>query len=188
MPDSRPFHLLATALMAGILTFCLGVFPSHSASITDFTFTSIDGKPMPLSAYRGKTVLVVNTASQCGFTPQYAGLQKLWETYRDRGLVLLAVPSNDFGGQEPGSSKEIKEFCESTFGTDFPMTEKVVVKGDGAHPFYRWAKASLGDQGIPKWNFHKLLIGPDGQLLGGFASRITPQSPELTAAIEGHLP
>jgi len=176
------------ALLAAFLTLILAPVPGMALGLSDFAFTSIDGKPMPLYAYKGKTLLVINTASQCGYTPQYAGMQKLWETYRDRGLVVLALPSNDFGGQEPGTSQQIKDFCESTFGTDFPMAEKIVVKGDSAHPFYRWAKTVLGDAGIPKWNFHKILIGPDGRLIAGYPSRVTPQSAEMIAAIESHLP
>ena len=105
----------------------------------DFAFTAIDGAPLPLKSFAGKAVLIVNTASQCGFTPQYAALQDLWTRYRDKGFVLLGVPSNDFGGQEPGTAAEIKEFCEVNFSVDFPLTEKVAVTGEGAHPFYAWA-------------------------------------------------
>ncbi len=154
----------------------------------DFQFTSIEGDPLPFSSYRGKAVLVVNTASFCGFTPQYTALQGLWERYRDRGLVVLGVPSNDFGGQEPGSAAEIKEFCEVNFGVDFPLTEKAVVRGDGAHPFYRWALMELGEGAAPRWNFHKYVIGPDGELVSWFPTRVRPESPRLIAAIEAVLP
>ena len=123
-----------------------------------FSFTSIDGQPLSLADYRGKAVLVVNTASRCGFTHQYAGLQTLWETYRDRGLVVLGVPSNDFGAQEPGSETEIKEFCIVNFNIDFPMTEKQVVSGANAHPFYQWSGEQLGVLSKPKWNFYKILL------------------------------
>ena len=150
----------------------------------DFAFTSIDGQPLPLSSFKDKAVLVVNTASQCGLTPQYSGLEALWEGYKDKGLVVLGVPSNDFGGQEPGTEDQIKTFCETSFGVDFPMTAKAVVKGDAAHPFYKWAKDALGEAGEPKWNFHKLLIGRDGSLAAGFGSRTEPQDPDLKAAIE----
>jgi glutathione peroxidase len=152
-----------------------------------FEFTSIDGKPLPLSAFKDKVVLVVNTASQCGLTPQYAGLESLWADYRDRGLVVLGVPSNDFGGQEPGTEAEIKSFCDTKFSVDFPMTAKCIVKGDASHPFYRWAKSRLGEAAEPKWNFHKILVGKDGAPLAGFGSRTEPNDPELKAAIEKAL-
>ena len=153
----------------------------------DFAFTAIDGRPLPLSSFKGKAVLVVNTASQCGLTPQYSGLEALWQAFRDKGLVVLGVPSNDFGGQEPGTEDQIKTFCETRFSVDFPMTSKNVVKGDGAHPFYKWAKDKLGEAAEPKWNFHKILIGKDGSLVAGFGSRTEPQDPALKTAIEAAL-
>ena len=153
----------------------------------DYDFASIDGAPMPMSGFKGKAVLVVNTASQCGLTPQYAGLEELWTSYRGKGLVVLGVPSNDFGAQEPGTEDQIKTFCETRFSVDFPMTAKAVVKGEGAHPFYRWAKAKLGDEAEPKWNFHKILIGKDGHAIRSFGSRTEPGDPELKAAIDQAL-
>ncbi len=153
----------------------------------DFNFTSIDGKPMPLSAYQGRVMLMVNTASFCGFTQQYEGLQKLYDTYEAKGLVIVGVPSNDFGGQEPGSEGKIKEFCEGTFGITFPMTEKNVVKGAAAHPFYKWATGVLGPKAAPGWNFHKYLIGRDGRIVQSFFSGTAPDSKELIAAIEAEL-
>jgi glutathione peroxidase len=158
-----------------------------TGSAHDYAFTSIDGAPLPLSQFKGKAVLVVNTASQCGLTPQYAGLEQLWADYRDKGLVVLGVPSNDFGAQEPGSENEIKTFCETRFSVDFPMTSKNVVQGEGAHPFYRWAKAQLGEEAEPKWNFHKILIGKDGRPVHGFGSRTEPGDPALKAAIDSAL-
>lgn len=152
-----------------------------------FAFTAIEGGPLPLSDFRGKVVLVVNTASFCGFTPQYEGLQALWERYRDRGLVVLGVPSNDFGAQEPGTEKEIKTFCEVNYNIDFPMTAKVEVRGENAHPFYKWAAGRVGSAGIPKWNFHKYLIGPAGDLAAWFPTRTEPTSREVAAAIEAQL-
>ena len=130
----------------------------------NFSFVAIDGQALPLSRYAGKAVLVVNTASRCGFTRQYADLQDLWQRYQDRGLVVLGVPSNDFGGQEPGTEVEIKSFCEVNFNVDFPLTEKAIVKGSKAHPFFQWAGESLGAMAKPRWNFHKYLITPDGRL------------------------
>lgn len=159
-----------------------------AATAHEFGFTAIDGTPLPLKSYAGKAVLVVNTASLCGFTPQYRGLQALWDDYRDRGLVVLGVPSNDFGGQEPGSSAEIKDFCEVNFGINFPMTEKAVVTGSKAHPFYQWAAAELGFLAKPRWNFHKYLVAPDGQLVSWFSSLTGPESDKLRAAVEAALP
>ena len=153
-----------------------------------FAFTSIDGEPLPLDRYAGKAVLVVNTASRCGFTHQYADLQALWERYRDRGLIVLGVPSNDCGGQEPGSEAEIKEFCEVNFDIDFPMTSKVHVTGDAAHPFYRWAGDQFGAMAKPRWNFHKYLIAPDGRLVDWFSTVTEPDADKLTRAIEAQLP
>ena len=156
-------------------------------SAHDFSFTSIEGKPMPLSAYKGKTLLVVNTASQCGLTPQYKGLEALWQRYKDKGLVVIGVPSNDFGAQEPGSESEIKSFCETRFGVDFPLTNKQSVIGSGAHPFYKWVAEKLGEDAAPKWNFHKYLIAPDGSLAGTFGSRTPPDAADLTKAIDESL-
>lgn len=158
------------------------------ASAYDYSFTSIVGEPLPLSQFKGKPVLVVNTASECGFTKQYKGLEALWEKYKDRGLVVIAVPSNDFGGQEPGSEKTIKEFCEVKFGVSFYMSQKEHVVGDEAHPFYKYAREKLGLLAAPKWNFHKYLIGPDGQLVDWYASTTEPTSPKITGKIESLLP
>lgn len=152
----------------------------------DFEFVSIDGEAIPLKTYKGKAVLVVNTASFCGFTPQYTDLEKLWARYKDKGLVVLGVPSNDFGQQEPGSAKEIKAFCE-TYNVSFPLTEKQKVIGGDAHPFYRWVAAELGDAGTPRWNFHKYLIDPSGEIVGAWPSRVTPTSPEVISAVEQAL-
>ena len=157
------------------------------ASAWDVTMTAINGRPMPFAQYRGRVLLVVNTASMCGFTPQYEGLQKLADTYQARGLTVIGVPSGDFAGQEFGSNAEIKDFCETRFGIRFPMTEKAVVTGERAVPFYRWAAERLGPQNTPQWNFHKYLVGRDGQLIAAFGSRVAPQSPQLTSAIETAL-
>lgn len=154
----------------------------------DFTFTAIEGGDLPANSYKGKVVLVVNTASFCGFTKQYEALQTLWDTYRDRGLVVLGVPSNDFGQQEPKGEAEIKTFCETTFNVDFPMTAKAHVKGPDAHPFYKWASDQVGMIGSPKWNFHKYLIAPDGSIADWFATTTAPDSPKITGKIEGLLP
>ena len=152
-----------------------------------FAFTSIDGKPLALAGYKGRAVLVVNTASACGFTPQYKGLEALWQAYKGKGLVVLGVPSNDFGAQEPGTESEIKSFCEARFGVDFPLTSKVHVTGAEAHPLYRWIAKELGEGGVPRWNFHKYLIGKDGGLAGAFNSKVAPEGAELKQAIEAAL-
>ena len=150
----------------------------------DFSFTSIDGEPLPLSSFKGKPVLVVNTASKCGLTPQYEGLEALYRDYRDQGLVVLGVPCNQFAGQEPGTEDEIKSFCETKFDVDFPLTSKVDVKEAGRHPFYAWAEEKLGEPAVPVWNFHKILIGKHGEAIQAFGPRTEPEAPEITAAIE----
>jgi len=153
----------------------------------DYDFTAIDGSALPMTTFRDKVVLVVNVASACGLTPQYDGLEQLYKDYRDQGLVVLGVPCNQFAGQEPGTEADIQDFCRTNFGVDFPMTSKVDVKGDGAHPFYKWAVAEVGEPAEPVWNFHKLLVGKDGSLINVFGPRTTPDDAELKAAIEGAL-
>jgi glutathione peroxidase len=150
----------------------------------DFTFRTLQGKPFPLSELAGKPLLVVNTASKCGFTPQYAGLEALWRVHKDRGLMVIGVPCNDFGGQEPGTTDEIASFCTLNYGVDFPMTEKVHVKGEQAHPFFRWVGEQGGFLAKPKWNFFKYLIGRDGRLAAWFSSLTRPDSARLGKAIE----
>lgn len=156
-------------------------------SAQDFEFTAIDGGKLPMKQFAGKPVLLVNVASACGFTPQYGGLQKLHEQYGPKGLVVLSVPCNDFGAQEPGSEKEIKTFCETSFGVSFPVTAKEHVIGGDAHPLYKWIAKELGEDQLPRWNFHKYLISKDGELLGAYPSKVAPQAPELVKAIEGAL-
>lgn len=150
----------------------------------DHTFTSIDGKPLPLADFEGKAVLVVNTASECGFTPQYAGLQNLWERYRDRGLVVLGVPSNDFGAQEPGDEDTIAAFCTDRYAVDFPMTAKVKTLGADAHPFYRWVADTVGEDAAPRWNFHKYLVDGHGDLVAMWPSKVEPLCDEIIEAVE----
>jgi glutathione peroxidase len=171
-----------------LIVFSPVAFASERATTAyDFTFISIEGDHLPLSDFQGQVLLVVNTASFCGFTRQYDDLQEVWQRYRDRGLVVLGVPSNDFGSQEPGTEAEIKDFCEINFAIDFPMTEKVGVKGEDAHPFYRWAKDELGADARPRWNFHKYLVGPDGHLVGWFPTATKPTSDKVVNAIEAQL-
>ncbi len=148
-------------------------------TIYDFEALSIDGKPAYLSTQRGKVLLIVNTASACGFTPQFAGLESLWQDYQDKGLTIVGFPSNEFGGQDPGSNDQIATFCQRNFGVSFPMMAKVKVNGAEAHPLWKWltseAPGALGTQGV-KWNFTKFLVGKDGQVIKRYAPTDTPES------------
>jgi glutathione peroxidase len=153
----------------------------------DFSFMSIDGMDLPLKQFSGHPMLIVNVASKCGLTPQYEGLVQLYHELKDKGLVVLGVPSNQFMGQEPGTNEEIQTFCSMTYGVDFPLAEKTDVKGESAHPFYKWAKQELGEPAEPVWNFHKLLVGKDGRALKAFDPRTEPLSPEIRQAVEEAL-
>jgi glutathione peroxidase len=153
----------------------------------DFQFRSIDGEPLPLSQFGGKALLVVNVASQCGLTPQYSGLEDLWEDKREAGLVVLGVPCNDFGQQEPGTESEVKTFCETRFGVDFPLTAKEHVIGAEAHPLYKWVAQELGEDAVPKWNFHKYLFDRHGNIAGTFGSRTPPGDAAMDAEIDKAL-
>jgi glutathione peroxidase len=150
----------------------------------DFVINDINENKIDLSTFKNKTVLLVNVASNCGFTKQYAELQTLYEQYKDKGLIVLGVPSNQFGGQEPGSNSEIKDFCETNFNITFPMTGKFDVKGENAHPIYLWAKENHGKSTIPKWNFHKILINKEGKVEETYASFTNPMSKKLIKKIE----
>jgi len=156
-------------------------------SIHDIDIKTLNGDPSTLADYKGKAVLVVNVASQCGLTPQYSGLEALWKAKRDKGLVVLGVPANNFGSQEPGTEGEIKTFCETKFGIDFPMTAKEDVIGAGAHPMYKWLAGELGEDAAPKWNFHKYLINKDGSIAGVFGPRTTPDDAAMNAEIDKAL-
>jgi glutathione peroxidase len=160
---------------------------ARAASAWEHSFEAIDGGKLDLAQYKGKVLLVVNTASFCGFTSQYSGLQKLWETYEDKGLVVIGVPSNDFGEQEPKGEGEIKSFCEGAFGITFPLTAKYHVKGAEAHPFYKWVTAVLGPASAPRWNFNKVLVGRNGQPVAIYGSSVTPASSQLVSALEAEL-
>src|SRR5260221_10741366 len=149
-----------------------------------FEFVSLEGEKLPLAAWRGRPVLVVNTASFCGYPPQYRDLEALWRRYGPQGLVVLGVPSNDFGEQEPGSATDIKKFCETNYQVDFPLAEKNRVVGANAHPFYRWVAGILGEAGAPRCNFHKYLIVPDDQLAGPCPTQTPPSVPAVTIEIE----
>lgn len=153
----------------------------------DFEFTTIKGEPLPMKSFEGKAVLVVNVASKCGLTPQYQGLEALYTEMKDKGLVVLGVPCNQFLGQEPGSEEEIAEFCSLTYGVDFPMTSKEKVQCSNAHPFYKWMREQLGKDAKPSWNFHKLLVGKGGEALAAFSPRTLPSDPKVCSAIEAAL-
>jgi glutathione peroxidase len=157
---------------------------SSGPSLFNFTVNSLDGKPVDLGQFRGKVVLVVNTASHCGFVSQYAGLEKLYEDYKDRGFVVFGFPSNDFGGQEPGPAKEIAQLCSTKFNVTFPMFEKIKTRGNGQAPVYQFLTTG---HGTPTWNFHKYLVDKTGKVIGEFSSQTAPESKEIREAIESAL-
>lgn len=162
-----------------------GQAKSAGENAYDFSFNHLmEDKALLLSEFKGKVILVVNTASECGFTSQYEGLEKLYEEYKEKGLVIIGVPSNDFGKQEPGSNQEIAKFCKINYGVTFPMASKEIVSGNNAHPFYKWAKAILGFGTAPKWNFHKYLINRKGELIDYFNSTTSPDSGRMKEAVE----
>lgn len=161
-----------------------------ASSVYDFTLPAIDGSPAPLAAYKGKVLLLVNVASKCGFTPQYKGLEALYEKYKDQGLVVIGFPANNFGGQEPGTNEEIQTFCSRTYHVSFPMYSKISVKGEDKAPLYQYltgkdANPSTG--GEIGWNFTKFLVDKNGKVVARFDSKVTPESPELTGAVEQEL-
>ena len=172
-----------TFLPIALALFSVSAMPAKT--IYDYTMKSIDGKPTSLSQYKGKVVMIVNVASQCGFTPQYAGLESLYQKYRDQGFVILGFPANNFGSQEPGSDAEIKEFCNRKYNVDFPMFAKSDVKGPGQNELYSYLTATEG--GEIKWNFTKFLVGKDGEVLARFEPKVTPDSTEVTGAVESAL-
>ena len=162
-----------------LFSFLNKTMSDNSKKIFDFKINSINGDELDLSTFNGKTILLVNVASNCGFTKQYDDLQKLYEDFKDKGLIILGVPTNQFGGQEPGTESEIKNFCETNFNITFPMTSKYDVKGDNAHPIYIWAKDTYGKSTIPKWNFHKILINKNGKIEDTFVSFTSPLSKKI---------
>ena len=167
-----------------------GLFTKALANYTtlayEYDFKGIDGNKIKLEDFKDKVIVIVNVASRCGYTPQYEDLQDLWSNYKERNLVVIGVPTNNFK-QEPGSNKEIKDFCETNFGINFPMTEKINVIGNDAHPFYKWAKQNHGIGAIPKWNFHKIIIGKNGKVADTFASFTKPSSKKFLKLIEKEI-
>ena len=164
--------------------FSIKIYSMENKKLYEIEIESITGETISLNKYKGKTILLVNVASNCGFTKQYDDLQKLWEKYREKDLIVIGMPSNQFGGQEPESNTEIKVFCESNFNINFPMTSKQDVKGENAHEIYKWAKISYGKSAIPKWNFHKILINKEGIIVDTFASFTNPMSKKVISKIE----
>ena len=167
-----------------MFTFFNKTMSNNTETFFDLNVNSINGDVLNLSKLQGKTILLVNVASNCGFTKQYSELQELYEQYKDKGLIVLGVPSNQFGGQEPGSNNQIKDFCETNFNITFPMTGKFDVKGKNAHPIYIWANENYGKSSIPKWNFHKILINKEGKVEETYASFTKPMSKKLIKKIE----
>jgi glutathione peroxidase len=178
---------IAFALALLVVLAATPVLAEGRLDWTKVPLPAIDGTTHAPGLFQNKVVLVVNTASFCGYTGQYEDLQKLWTRYRGKGFVILGVPANDFGAQEPGSNEKIKAFCEANYGVDFPLLEKQTVIGPGAHPLFRWAAAQTGPDGVPRWNFHKLLIGRDGRLVAWFSTQTPPLDGKITGAVEKAL-
>jgi len=172
------------------LFFVAATLMGAGKNVFDYTLNTIDGQPAPLSAYKGKVVMLVNVASRCGFTPQYSALEAIYGKYKDRGFVIVGIPANNFGAQEPGTNQEIKTFCQSKYNVTFPMMSKVSVKGDDQTPLYQYLTDKTANPktgGDIQWNFTKFLVGPDGQIITRFEPKVTPDSPEVTGAIENAL-
>ncbi len=182
-----PVKLLLVIAVCALVSLAMGAAGAAQPSPLSGEVKGIDGKPVDLAAYKGKVVLVVNVASRCGYTGQYAGLQKLYDTYKDKGLVILGFPANDFGAQEPGSDAEIASFCSSKYGVTFDMFSKIVVKGADKAPLYKALTESATPPGEVSWNFEKFLIGRDGTVVGRYKSGVSPEDGKLTTAIEAEL-
>jgi glutathione peroxidase len=180
--------VLSLVALAAFAAVSLPAVAAPKAVVHAFTMKTIDGEARPLSEYEGKAFLIVNTASLCGLTPQYALLQKLYETYKDRGFTILAFPANDFGKQEPGTNPEIKQFCTSKYKTTFPLFSKISVKGEGIHPLYKYLTTLPGFEGEVKWNFAKFLVDPTGKVVARFDPKVDPMSDEVRKKVEEILP
>ena len=185
----RPLPAALRALP--LLAFLAAATPAAAAaprSVHDFRVADIDGAPVSLSAYRGKALLIVNTASRCGYTPQYRSLEELYKKYRARGFEVLAFPANDFMNQEPGSNQEIRQFCTKKYGTTFPLFAKLSVRGKDIAPLYRYLTKESGFPGDVEWNFTKFLVAPDGRVVARYGSGTDPLTPKVTAKLEAILP
>jgi len=186
MISINKLYVLFIILILIIIMFSFSnkVLAKYEKVIYDFQIESITGEKINFANYKKNPILLVNVASQCGFTKQYEDLQKLWEKYKDKGLIVIGLPSNQFGGQEPGSNSEIKNFCEVNFNINFPMTTKIDVKGENINPIYKWALENYGNKASPKWNFYKILINKDGKVEKTYSSMINPMSKKITNEIE----
>src|SRR5277367_394193 len=180
---------ISRAYFIGMVALLMSASLFAASSIYEFTLPSIDGKPMPLADFKGKVILVVNVASRCGFTPQYTALESVYEKYKDQGFVILGFPANNFGGQEPGTNAEIKTFCSAKYSVTFPLYGKVSVEGGDQTPLYRYLtkEANPAVAGDIQWNFTKFLVDRNGKVVQRFESAVTPDSPEVIAAIEAQL-
>ena len=177
-------YVLFTILIIIMFSFSNKVLGKYEKIIYDFEIESITGEKIDFSLFKAKPILLVNVASQCGFTKQYNDLQKLWDEYKDKGLIVIGLPSNQFGGQEPGSNSEIKSFCKVNFNINFPMTTKIDVKGENIEPIYKWAFENYGKKAVPKWNFYKILINTEGKIEQTYSSMTNPMSKKITNEIE----
>jgi glutathione peroxidase len=187
MKKKNNYFIIILIIVFNLLIFNITVNSMENKTFYDFELELITGETISLDKYEGKAVLLVNVASKCGFTKQYTDLQNLWEKYREKNLIVLGVPSNQFGSQEPGSNDEIKDFCETNFNINFPMTSKYDVKGENAHDVYKWAKDTFGKSTVPKWNFHKILIDKNGKIHDTFASFTNPMSKKIIKELENIL-
>ena len=184
MTSKNKLNVLLIILITIMFSFSNKVSAKYEKTIYDFEIESITGEKINFSKYKNKPILLVNVASQCGFTKQYENLQNLWEKYQDKGLIVIGLPSNQFGDQEPGSNSEIKNFCEVNFNINFPMTTKIDVKGENIDPIYKWALKNYGKKAAPKWNFYKILINKDGKIEQTYSSITNPMSKKITNEIE----
>ena len=178
---------IVAAMIAGAVGLPAPLVNADNLSGFQFGFEGFDGKPLPLDRFRDRAVLVVNTASECGFTGQYAGLEQLWQDYKDKGLTVIGVPSNNFGGQEPLKGEQIKNFCTLNYGVTFPLADRTDVVGRNAHPFYKWALERAGQKARPRWNFHKILLDRTGNIAATFATAVEPTSNGVRSAIDKAL-
>ena len=187
MKKKNNYFIFVLIIVFNLLNFNIMGNSMENKTFYDFELELITGETISLDKYEGKAILLVNVASKCGFTKQYTDLQNLWQKYREKNLIVLGVPSNQFGSQEPGSNDEIKDFCETNFNINFPMSSKYDVKGENAHNIYKWAKDTYGKSAVPKWNFHKILIDKNGKVNDTFASFTNPMSKKVLKKLENIL-
>ncbi len=187
MKKKNNYFIIILIITLSLLNFNITGNSMENKTFYDFELELITGETISLDKYEGKVILLVNVASKCGFTKQYTDLQNLWQKYREKNLIVLGVPSNQFGSQEPGSNDEIKDFCETNFNINFPMTSKYDVKGENAHDVYKWAKDTFGKSAVPKWNFHKILIDKKGKIYDTYASFTNPMSKKIIKELENIL-